>query len=129
MKIARLSDVALHYRVDGPAEGPTVVFANSLGTDLRLWDAVLPYLPEGLRLIRFDKRGHGLSSCPDAPYSMGALIRDTEELLDLLERLLALNLTTLEQRRERERGDLITIMKGMEDLDRDDLGHKKHKAT
>ncbi len=38
------------------------------------------------------------------------------------ERLLALNLTTLEQRRER--GDLITIyrmMKGMEDLDRDDL--------
>ncbi len=51
---------AMHYRVDGPTGAPAVVFANSLGTDLRLWDAVLPLLP-GLRLIRYDKRGHGLS--------------------------------------------------------------------
>lgn len=50
---------AMHYRSEG--EGPAVVFANSLGTDLRLWDAVLPLLP-GFRAIRFDKRGHGLSS-------------------------------------------------------------------
>lgn len=49
---------AMHYRTDG--EGPAVVFANSLGTDLRLWDAVLPLLPP-VRAIRFDKRGHGLS--------------------------------------------------------------------
>ncbi|WP_323041307.1 3-oxoadipate enol-lactonase [Gemmobacter sp.] len=51
----------LHVQVDGPADGPAVVFANSLGTDLRLWDAVLPLLPPGLRMIRYDKRGHGLS--------------------------------------------------------------------
>jgi 3-oxoadipate enol-lactonase len=51
----------LHVRVDGPADAPAVVFANSLGTDLRLWDAVLPLLPLGLRYIRYDKRGHGLS--------------------------------------------------------------------
>lgn len=50
----------MHYRVDGPAEGPTVVFANSLGTDLRLWDDVIRLMPE-IRAIRFDKRGHGLS--------------------------------------------------------------------
>ena len=85
MKIADLGDVRLHYRIDGPEDGPTVVFANSLGTDLRLWDPILPYLPDGLRLVRFDKRGHGLSTCPPAPYSMGALIRDTERLLDRLE--------------------------------------------
>ncbi len=52
----------LHLRIDGPARGPSVVFANSLGTDLRLWDRVLPLLPPGLRMIRYDKRGHGLSS-------------------------------------------------------------------
>ena len=85
MQIADFGDVRLHYRVDGPSDGPTVVFANSLGTDLRLWDPLLPHLPKGLRIIRYDKRGHGLSSCPPAPYSMGALIRDTERLLDLLE--------------------------------------------
>ena len=36
---------AMHYQIDGADSGPTVVFANSLGTDLRLWDAVLPLLP------------------------------------------------------------------------------------
>ncbi|WP_435169750.1 3-oxoadipate enol-lactonase [Falsirhodobacter sp. 1013] len=51
----------LHYTVSGPEEWPAVVFANSLGTDLRLWDALLPLLPAGFRLIRHDKRGHGLS--------------------------------------------------------------------
>lgn len=85
MKVLDLGDVRLHYRVDGPADGPPVVFANSLGTDMRLWDPILPLLPKGLRLIRFDKRGHGLSTCPPAPYTMGALITDTEQLLDHLQ--------------------------------------------
>lgn len=84
MKIADLGDVRLHYRVDGPQDGAPVVFANSLGTDMRLWDPILPLLPEGLRIIRFDKRGHGLSTCPPSPYSMGALVSDTEKLLDFL---------------------------------------------
>lgn len=52
---------AMHYRIDGAASGPTVVFANSLGTDLRLWEALLPLLPADLRFVRYDKRGHGLS--------------------------------------------------------------------
>lgn len=85
MKILDLGDVRLHYRVDGPADGAPIVFANSLGTDLRLWDPILPHLPDGLRIIRFDKRGHGLSSCPPSPYTMGALITDTEQLLDHLQ--------------------------------------------
>lgn len=52
----------LHARIDGPEDGLPVVFANSLGTDLRLWDRVMPLLPPHLRLIRYDKRGHGLSA-------------------------------------------------------------------
>ena len=84
MMIADLGDVKLNYRVDGAADGAPLVFANSLGTNLHLWDAVLPRLPKGLRIIRYDKRGHGQSSVPPAPYSMGALIRDAEALLDHL---------------------------------------------
>ncbi|WP_298973724.1 3-oxoadipate enol-lactonase [uncultured Roseobacter sp.] len=84
MKLLDLGDVRLHYRVDGPDDGPPVVFVNSLGTDLRLWDPILPHLPDGLRIIRFDKRGHGLSTCPPSPYTMGALVTDTERLLDHL---------------------------------------------
>ncbi|GGE62599.1 3-oxoadipate enol-lactonase [Actibacterium pelagium] len=84
MQIVNLQTVALHVRVDGPEDGVPVVFGNSLGTDLRLWDKVVPLLPSGLRVIRFDKRGHGLSDCPAAPYSMDQLVGDTEALLDQL---------------------------------------------
>ncbi|MBV0912707.1 3-oxoadipate enol-lactonase [Anianabacter salinae] len=84
MQIAELKDTNIHYREDGDPSGAPVVFANSLGTDLRLWDQVLPLLPKGLRIIRYDKRGHGLSSCPPAPYAMGALVSDLEQLLDHL---------------------------------------------
>jgi 3-oxoadipate enol-lactonase len=85
MQIADLGDVQLHYREDGDPAGAPVVFANSLGTDLRLWDNILPLLPAGLRIIRYDKRGHGLSSCPPPPYAMGALVSDAEKLLDHLQ--------------------------------------------
>ncbi|WP_372574722.1 3-oxoadipate enol-lactonase [Ruegeria jejuensis] len=84
MRMADLGAAQLHYRVDGDPDGAPVVFANSLGTDLRLWDPLLPHLPAGLKIIRYDKRGHGLSSVPDGPYAMGALVRDTEQLLDHL---------------------------------------------
>lgn len=84
MRICDLGDVQLHYRDEGAADGPAVVFSNSLGTDLRLWDAVVPLLPAGVRVIRYDARGHGLSSCPPAPYAMGALVRDAERLMDAL---------------------------------------------
>jgi 3-oxoadipate enol-lactonase len=53
---------AIHVQFEGPEGAPAVIFANSLGTDLRLWDQVLPLLPQNLRYIRYDKRGHGLSS-------------------------------------------------------------------
>ena len=85
MQIANLGDVQLHYRIDGDPGGAPLVFSNSLGTDLRLWDAILPLLPAGLKIVRYDMRGHGLSSVPPAPYSMGALVRDAERLLDRLD--------------------------------------------
>ncbi|OSQ51456.1 3-oxoadipate enol-lactonase [Marivita geojedonensis] len=85
MNIADLEDIRLHYRIDGDPDGAPVVFANSLGTDMRLWDKVLARLPKtGLKYIRYDKRGHGLSECPKPPYGMGTLVRDVERLMDHL---------------------------------------------
>ncbi len=84
MQIADFGDVQINYREDGDPNGAPVIFANSLGTDYRLWDQVLPHLPRGLRLVRYDKRGHGLSSCPPAPYRMDALVSDAERLIDKL---------------------------------------------
>lgn len=84
MQIVTLNDINMHYRVDGDPNGPALVFSNSLGTDLRLWDQIIPMLPKSLRIIRYDMRGHGLTDGTAAPYSMGTLVRDLEVLLDHL---------------------------------------------
>ena len=84
MKTVASQDVMLHVQCDGPETGPVVMFANSLGTDLRVWDPLLPHLPKGLRIVRYDKRGHGLSDGPDAPYEMDALVSDAEAVADAL---------------------------------------------
>jgi 3-oxoadipate enol-lactonase len=60
------------------------MLANSLGTDMRVWDLLLPHLPDGLRIVRFDKRGHGQSDCPDAPYRIEELIADAETIAEAL---------------------------------------------
>ena len=86
MKINR-DGVTLNARVDGPEDtaAPTIMFANSLGTTLHLWDPILPLLPAGLRIVRYDMRGHGLSDAPDGPYTMGQLVSDAEAVCDALE--------------------------------------------
>ena len=85
-RIAR-DGITLHARTDGSTDAgaPTVVFANSLGTTLHLWDPIMDLLPQGLRYVRWDKRGHGQSDAPDAPYTMGQLVSDAEAVCDQLD--------------------------------------------
>lgn len=77
-------DATLYARADGDADAaaPTVLLTNALGMDLTLWDGVLPHLPQALRIIRYDMRGHGRSSVPPGPYSMGAFVSDAEAVCD-----------------------------------------------
>ncbi len=84
MPLAYLPDLRLNYRLDGPKDGPVLVLTHALSTELSIWDAVIPLLPPSLRILRYDHRGHGGSDVPAAPYSMGALVRDAERLLDHL---------------------------------------------
>jgi 3-oxoadipate enol-lactonase len=83
MQVADLGTVKLHYSDEG--EGAPVVFINSLMTDYRMWDRLVARLPAGYRVIRYDKRAHGLSSAPPAPYKMDELVDDLARLLDHLE--------------------------------------------
>jgi 3-oxoadipate enol-lactonase len=81
----RLGSYLHHVQIDGPADGGVVIFANSLGADLRIWDEVVTPLTGSLRTIRYDMRGHGLTPAPDPPYSIGQLAEDLERLTDALE--------------------------------------------
>ena len=85
MRAVTANGVVLHVEDLGPREGLPLVFSNSLGTDFRVWDPLLPHLPDGLRLIRYDKRGHGLSECPEGPYAMADHMQDLAGLLDAID--------------------------------------------
>lgn len=84
MKALEANGQILHVDEAGARDGPALVFSNSLGTDFRVWQPLIRYLPAGLRLIRYDKRGHGLSTCPSGPYSIDDHRRDLESLLEQL---------------------------------------------
>jgi 3-oxoadipate enol-lactonase len=77
-------NVRIHYQLDGPEDGPPLMFSNSLGTNLSLWDAQLPIVARHFRVLRYDSRGHGQSSVPQAEYSVEQLARDVIALLDAL---------------------------------------------
>ncbi len=85
MAFQRLDDIVVHYDVAGRSGAPALVLVNSLGTDLRVWDALAPYLAERFRLVRYDKRGHGLTDVTAGPYAMARLAADLAGLLDRLE--------------------------------------------
>ena len=73
----------LHYRVDGTT-GPWLVFCNSLGTALTMWDAQVAGLGDRFRILRYDRRGHGGSGTPAGAYTMDDLGGDVLALMDAL---------------------------------------------
>lgn len=84
MAFSRLNDQVIHWDDCGRQDRPAVLFANSLGTDLRVWDAVAAELGKRWRIVRHDKRGHGLSDAPPAPYSIDDHTDDVLALADQL---------------------------------------------
>lgn len=85
MPFAQLKDVRIHYALAGPAESPVLVFSNSLGATLSMWDPQMPALQKQFRVLRYDTRGHGQSSVTPGPYSIELLGRDVLALLDELQ--------------------------------------------
>jgi 3-oxoadipate enol-lactonase len=74
----------INYQVDGPANGPVLLFINSLGTNLGMWAPQARTLANRVRIIRYDTRGHGLSDAPPGPYTVERLGLDALALLDAL---------------------------------------------
>ncbi|MEP3244717.1 MAG: 3-oxoadipate enol-lactonase [Sneathiella sp.] len=86
MNFVTLKTVTLHYEFRSAGAGkPVLVFANSLGTDFRIWDGVIGCLQGDYSILRYDKRGHGLSAAGTPPYHMDDHVGDLTRLLDHLE--------------------------------------------
>ena len=80
MDVAYLGGVAIHFRYSEGA--PSLVFANSLGADYRIWNGVIDLLPDTYGSLRYDKRGHGLSDLGEETFTLDAHVEDLEGLID-----------------------------------------------
>lgn len=79
-----LNDIALHYQTFGDTDKPALIFSNSLGTNLSMWQQQLDYFEAHFFVICYDTRGHGSSSAPQGPYTLEQLGLDVIHLLDHL---------------------------------------------
>jgi 3-oxoadipate enol-lactonase len=84
MPFLKIGDCVHRYLDEGAKELPALLLANSLGTDLSSWDDVAARLVDHFRVVRYDKRGHGLTDAPTPPYRVDDLAADVVGLLDHL---------------------------------------------
>ncbi|WP_266205169.1 3-oxoadipate enol-lactonase [Pontibacter kalidii] len=72
------------YTYEDLGHEDTIVFSNSLGTDLTMWDEVAQIIKQHLNVLRYDTRGHGQSTIHADVVSIAELGQDVIELLDHL---------------------------------------------
>lgn len=84
MTFIQVDDVRLHVRTDGDPARPCVIFSNSLGTDLSMWDTQAAFLASDYHVVRYDTRGHGRSGLGSAAVTLERLGRDVVGVLDAL---------------------------------------------
>ncbi|ASV31676.1 bifunctional 3-oxoadipate enol-lactonase/4-carboxymuconolactone decarboxylase PcaDC [Maribacter cobaltidurans] len=73
-----------NYKIQGTPNSPVLMFSNSLGADLTMWDDLVPHLLPYFRVLQYDTRGHGQSELTDGPYTIEMLGKDVIDLLDQL---------------------------------------------
>jgi 3-oxoadipate enol-lactonase len=82
--VVRANGIDVRYVIDGPTDGPVVVFSNSLTSDLGIWNEVAEALSGQYRILRYDLRGHGGTGATPGEYSIALLGQDLLALLDAL---------------------------------------------
>ena len=75
-----MSHTKIHVEESG--YGEPVVFVHGSWSDHHAWDALVRELPADLRLVRYDRRGHGASECPPGP---GSVADDVDDLAAVVE--------------------------------------------
>ena len=80
-----LSLGATYYELAGPANAPLVVLIHGFSVPSYVWDPTFASLPQsGLRVLRYDLYGRGLSDRPKTRYSRELFVNQLHELLSAL---------------------------------------------
>ncbi len=82
---AKPSDKNMNHTLQGTPNSPVLIFSNSLGSDISMWNDLVPYLLPYFRVLRYSPpapQGGGYLSPPSG--AGGALGQDVIELMDSL---------------------------------------------
>lgn len=84
MDLKLKTGTTIHYKENGDKKGLPLVLIHGFPFNLDMWDGLVANLPQDIRCIRFDVRGHGKSEVGDGQYSIEFFVDDLVALLDEL---------------------------------------------
>lgn len=80
----RIHGHEMTYRSAGDDDRPVVLLIHGIAGSSKTWEATLPLLAAGYRIIAPDLLGHGESAKPEGDYSLGAYASGLRDLLAIL---------------------------------------------
>ena len=80
MPYAKRPNATLYYEVHG--DGPALVFAHGAGGNTLIWWQQVPHFARGRRVVTFDHRGFGRSTCAPADFHAREFAGDLRAILD-----------------------------------------------
>jgi len=80
----RINGIAINYAERGLPQGTPLVMIHGFPFNHSMWDAQMMALPQDVRAVTFDLRGHGESDVGDGQYSIEFFVDDMIGLLDHL---------------------------------------------
>lgn len=82
----RLSQGYVHYGLEGPETGETVVLVHGFSTPMFIWERTVPDLARaGFRVLSYDLYGRGYTDRPDVAYDEDLFAGQLMELLNALD--------------------------------------------
>ena len=80
MPFARSGAAQIYY--ESYSEGPAMIFAHGAGGNASSWWQQIPYFADRYRVVAFDHRGFGRSTCSDEALEMKYFVEDLASVMD-----------------------------------------------
>jgi 3-oxoadipate enol-lactonase len=87
MPLVKINNNNCYFEYNDFGHDEVIVFSNSLGTNLSMWEQQVDILSHHFNVLRYDTRGHGQSGGPktsNAIYDIATLGQDVLTLMDFL---------------------------------------------
>ena len=88
MPVITIINNPYYYEFEDFGNSKVLIFSNSLGTNLSMWEQQVDILSHHFNILRYDTRGHGKSGVltnPNEAYDIATLGQDVLALMDYLE--------------------------------------------